>query len=214
MNCDQALEAISAKLDGELDAAQQAALEAHLQSCQACRAVYETLQTVDVILPDTQLEPPKALRDGVMQAIHAEQKKKMSRRWVPVAVIGVAAATALVLGSVGLVEMPGFSAEHRSSASLHEIVDTLFPETQSAEHTSEAAAQYAQEYDCAVLAIWDCGELPELTGECETLSDGGRLYAVDAATLETLLSVYQTEYPMESYAPAGEAVSAAAVLYD
>ena len=59
MNCDQALEAISAKLDGELDAAQQAALEAHLQSCQACRAVYETLQTVDVILPDTQLEPPK-----------------------------------------------------------------------------------------------------------------------------------------------------------
>ena len=84
----------------------------------------------------------------------------------------------------------------------------------SQKKAAEAAAQYAQEHDCAVLAIWDCGELPELTGECETLSDGGRLYAVDAATLETLLSVYQTEYPMESYAPAGEAVSAAAVLYD
>ena len=93
-------------------------------------------------------------------------------------------------------------------------MDTLFPETQSDEHTSEAAAQYARDNACAVLAIWDCASLPELADSNGRLSDGGWVYPVDAETLETLLERYRDVYPMESYAPDGAAKTAAIVLYE
>ena len=110
--------------------------------------------------------------------------------------------------------LPEHRAVLQSSASLHEIVVTLFPETQSDEHTSEAAAQYARDNACAVLAIWDCASLPELADSNGRLSDGGWVYPVDAETLETLLEQYRDVYPMESYAPDGAVKTAAIVLYE
>ena len=161
MNCDKTLELLSAELDGMLSETEHAELQAHLDECADCRRVYGTLRDVNAMLPETQLEPPKALHDAVMREVRADAvKRQQKKRWVPVAVIGVAAAAAFVLGSFGLIEMPGFSDRNQSSASLHKIVDTLFPETQSDEHTSEAAAQYARDNACAVLAIWDCASLP------------------------------------------------------
>lgn len=212
MNCDQALEAISAKLDHALTPEQQSALEAHLESCPSCRSVYQALAEIDGMLPQTQLEPPAALHDSVMRTIRAEQRKAARRRWVPAAVIGTAAAAALIFGSLGLIDMPGFSADHRSTASLHEVVDTLFPAAQSDEHTSEAAAQYAQAHSCAVLAVWDCTALPELGTPGETLSDGGVLYPVDAQTWQDILARHQDSYPMETYIPDAPD-SSAVVLY-
>lgn len=215
MNCEQALDAISAELDGTLDAAQQRALEAHLQSCPACRAVRQTLRDAEIMLPETELEPPAALHDTVMREVRADASRRAQRRrWVPVAVIGTAAAVMLVLGSAGLISMPGFSSDHRSSASLHKVVDAFFPETKSDAHESEAAAQYARDNNCAVLAIWDCASLPELTGSNEKLADGGRVYPVDAETLAALLEQYRDIYPMESYAPDGAVKTAAVVLYE
>lgn len=215
MNCDKALEVLSAELDGMLGEAEHAELQAHLAQCADCRRVYETLRDVDAMLPETQLEPPRALHDAVMREVRADAaKRQQKKRWVPVAVIGAAAAAAFVLGSFGLIEMPGFSNRNQSSASLHEIVDTLFPETQSDEHTSEAAAQYARDNACAVLAIWDCASLPELADSNGRLSDGGWVYPVDAETLETLLEQYRDVYPMESYAPDGAVKTAAIVLYE
>ena len=215
MNCDKTLELLSAELDGRLSEAEHAELQAHLDECADCRRVYGTLRDVDAMLPETQLEPPKALHDAVMREVRADAvKRQQKKRWVPVAVIGVAAAAAFVLGSFGLIEMPGFSNRNQSSASLHKIVDTLFPETQSDEHTSEAAAQYARDTACAVLALWDCASLPELADSNGRLSDGGWVYPVDAETLETLLERYRDVYPMESYAPDGAAKTAAIVLYE
>ena len=43
MNCDQALEAISAALDGELSAKERAQLEAHLAHCPSCAALFDEL---------------------------------------------------------------------------------------------------------------------------------------------------------------------------
>ena len=212
MNCDQALEAISAELDHALTPEQQSELEAHLRTCPDCRSVRAALSDIDGALPQTQLEPPAALHDGVMQAIRAGQRKKELRRWVPAAVIGTAAAAALVLGGLGLIDMPGFSPDHRSTASLHEVVDTLFPSAQSDEHDSEAAREYAGEHNCAVLAIWGCEQLPELSGSNEKLPDGGWVYPVNAQTWQALMERYQDEYPMETYIPDAPAVSAV-VLY-
>ena len=204
MNCDKTLELLSAELDGRLSDAEHAELQAHLDECADCRRVYGTLRDVDAMLPETQLEPPKALHDAVMREVRADAaKRQQKKRWVPVAVIGVAAAAAFVLGSFGLIEMPGFSNRNQSSASLHKIVDT-----------SEAAAQYARDNACAVLAIWDCASLPELADSNGRLSDGGWVYPVDAETLETLLERYRDVYPMESYAPDGAAKTAAIVLYE
>jgi ferric-dicitrate binding protein FerR (iron transport regulator) len=50
MNCEQALNLISAQLDGELTPDDQAVLEAHLQECAPCRATAEALQAQDADL--------------------------------------------------------------------------------------------------------------------------------------------------------------------
>ena len=60
MNCDKTLELLSAELDGRLSEAEHAELQAHLDECADCRRVYGTLRDVDAMLPETQLEPPKA----------------------------------------------------------------------------------------------------------------------------------------------------------
>ena len=67
MNCDKTLELLSAELDGKLSEAEHAELQAHLDECADCRRVYGTLRDVDAMLPETQLEPPKALHDAVMR---------------------------------------------------------------------------------------------------------------------------------------------------
>ena len=43
MNCDQALEAISAALDGELSAKERTLLDAHLADCPTCAALFDEL---------------------------------------------------------------------------------------------------------------------------------------------------------------------------
>lgn len=215
MNCDEALGLLSAELDGMLSEQEHAQLQAHLDGCADCRRVFAAMRDVDAMLPETQLEPPEALRSTVMREVRADASRRaQKKRWVPVALIGAAAAAALILGAAGLIEMPGFSGKHQSTAALHEVVETLFPGTQSDEHTSRAAAEYAQDHACAVLAVWDCASLPELTDSEETLQDGGRVYPVDAKTLETLLEKHRDSYPMESYAPENGAVCAAVVLYE
>ena len=82
MNCEQALDAISAELDGALDAAQQHALEAHLQICPACRAVRQTLRDAEAMLPETELEPPAALHDAVMREVRADASRRAQRGFI------------------------------------------------------------------------------------------------------------------------------------
>ena len=102
MNCDKALEVLSAELDGMLGEAEHAELQAHLAQCADCRRVYETLRDVDAMLPETQLEPPRALHDAVMREVRADAaKRQQKKRWVPVAVIGAAAAAAWLHGTAG-----------------------------------------------------------------------------------------------------------------
>ena len=72
MNCDTALEMMSAMLDGELTQQEQQMLQAHLDACESCRAVYAELAAMDAALRDDQTEPPAALRGNVMAAIRAE----------------------------------------------------------------------------------------------------------------------------------------------
>lgn len=108
MNCDQALEEISAALDGELTDGARAELESHLASCPACRALYEELRGLQGALLESMEEPPADFHDRLMAAVAAEPLpvvKKAGRRRAWAGIAAAAAAAALVLlpqwGSMG-----------------------------------------------------------------------------------------------------------------
>lgn len=100
LNCDQALELLSARLDGPLGPEDAAALEEHLSVCPACRALADDLAVLHDELPLLAAQPPAGLKQGVMAQIHAAkvtpfQSKKHQWRWKSLA--SLAAVTALVV---------------------------------------------------------------------------------------------------------------------
>lgn len=105
MDCEQALEAISAALDGELSPVERAQLEEHLSVCQSCRALAEDFRVLSAALDAAGAAPPPELATGVMARIAAEGKvtpisalrRRGARRW-----LGLAAMLALVICAGGL----------------------------------------------------------------------------------------------------------------
>lgn len=105
MDCERALEAVSAALDGELTEAEQVQLEAHLSACPGCRALAEELSALNAALEENEPAPPPSLAEQVMERIagqskvvHLSAKRRQStRRWA-----GLAAALALVVCAGGL----------------------------------------------------------------------------------------------------------------
>ena len=62
MDCEKALELMSAELDGMCTEQERAALQAHLEACADCRETYRQLRALDEALQDAELEPPQADR--------------------------------------------------------------------------------------------------------------------------------------------------------
>ncbi len=98
MRCQDAFEALSARFDGELDAEELPALEAHLASCVACRSLQEQLAPVARRLRGAAVEQPHPSLALQARIANAVRPKKSPRR-VPVvfgfAFIGAAAALGL-----------------------------------------------------------------------------------------------------------------------
>ena len=102
LDCVQALELISAKLDGPLTAEESAALEEHLAACPACRALQADFEELHVELPKLAAQPPADLKDNIMAAVRQSkvtpfQGKKKQWRWRSLASL----AAVLVLVFVG-----------------------------------------------------------------------------------------------------------------
>lgn len=106
--CQKARLQMSRKLDGVLPPAEDAALQAHLSACPACRTVWEQLCALQQCLREP--EPvPETLHSAVMariaQARQEPAQKASVRRgprrkaWIP-ALAGVAACGVLVVGAV------------------------------------------------------------------------------------------------------------------
>lgn len=101
LNCDQALELLSARLDGPLGPEDAAALEEHLSVCPACRALADDLAVLHDELPLLAAQPPAGLKEGVMDQIHAAkvtpfQSKKRQWRWQSLASLAAVAALVVV----------------------------------------------------------------------------------------------------------------------
>ena len=78
MDCEKALELMSAELDGMCTEQERAALQAHLEACADCRETYRQLRALDEALQDAELEPPQA--DRAAAAATAPQTVRNERR--------------------------------------------------------------------------------------------------------------------------------------
>ena len=73
LSCDEALELISAGVDGELTAEETRILEEHLDHCQACRALLEELRSIHEEMSGLNVPAPAGLAEGVMERVRAEK---------------------------------------------------------------------------------------------------------------------------------------------
>lgn len=101
LSCDQALELMSARLDGPLSREETEELEEHLSACPACRALSDELALLHQELPTLAAQPPAGLKEGVMDQIRASkvtpfQSKKSRWRWRSLASLAAVAVLALV----------------------------------------------------------------------------------------------------------------------
>ena len=128
MTCDQALEAISAALDGELSDAEREELEVHLTSCPACRALYDDLRDIQADALDSALEVPEGFHDRVMAAVAEEsgvtpvrtRKRRSWKRWG-----GLAAVAAVVVLAVGPNLLSGLGGNGGSNTSAPAMASSL-----------------------------------------------------------------------------------------
>jgi predicted anti-sigma-YlaC factor YlaD len=93
MDCKQAGEMMSLRLDGRLEGSEATSLETHLRTCSTCRAEWDRLQALDSLLAAAPMVPPP-LRVRV-QVMARLSRRDQARR----AIIG---GTALALGTVAL----------------------------------------------------------------------------------------------------------------
>ena len=121
--CLENQELISRLLDGELDQEQRAALEAHIEGCEACAGLYRTFRQLSQSLEQDLEEAPEGLREKVMARLRREQVMARARKARRVQLIlGAAACLALVLGLSlsglldGRMSIPGLSVDHAAAA--------------------------------------------------------------------------------------------------
>lgn len=194
MNCENALALMNRELDEALTPEEAAALQAHLDACPDCRETRRQLHELDALLQESELEPPAALHDGVMQAIRQEKKQRSRRAWVPAAAIAAAAALVLLAGRAGLIALPGFEKDSTVTVNVGSAVEQIFTQT-GAEAPDEAAAQQAAELSAEtgldVLLVWNSGVPSELeTMPYELTENGARLYRVTGQLAQTILDGY------------------------
>lgn len=98
--CAQFHEKIHPLLDGELNAAEAAAMRAHMAECEGCRQEYEQLCGIRDMLAhmDDDVEAPIAFERGWRSAVRHEGRARRSRKWVRL-LSGVAAAVLLLTGA-------------------------------------------------------------------------------------------------------------------
>ena len=103
MNCEEYRALISCAVDGELTEEEQRRLDAHLTACGDCRAYRDALLSLSEEL-QRPMEPPAALRLGVMDSVRADMRGKRLRR---IRRYGSLAACLVLIASLGLLPRMG-----------------------------------------------------------------------------------------------------------
>ena len=188
ITCDEALELLSAQLDGAMTIEEETALQEHLNACPECRRIQSELKKADEALPDLQQEPPRLLHDAVMQEIRRETRRKKERKSLLrfVGVMAAAAALLAVLAGMKLVDLPGF--DHGEAAVS--MGDSLFPKADSAK---DYAQELSRQTGCRVLLIEHCSP-EELPGTFEQLENGIYCQKMTEAELDQVEAASSRRY--------------------
>lgn len=182
MNCNEARDLLSAKLDGELSPEELANLEVHLASCKECQSIYEAYCALDADLAEL-AEPPATLRESVMETIRREKVVTFpKKRWMfgsGTAIAAVAAMLVLVIGGY----IPGFSSD-------------------SATTTGAPALETATVTTSTTTAVMDSAMLREAVPEMvfeesidESIPESAPTQAVAESAMDTA-AVMEVEIPM------------------
>ncbi|HWE04590.1 MAG TPA: zf-HC2 domain-containing protein [Tepidisphaeraceae bacterium] len=117
---------LSAFYDDELDAGTSGRLKAHLADCPSCSASLQSLRQVSRLIASA---PVRSISLVGMARLHAAADAAARQRTVfPMAKALLAvAASALIVGSAWLVEIPGQTASPKESADVHsfDALDSL-----------------------------------------------------------------------------------------
>lgn len=190
MRCENALEKISALIDGELNEDEREEVQAHINDCASCRAVYAAYLGIDDALRQDAQEPPAALRENVMRAVRADKKKTASRPLKGIlAAVLAAAAVFIVLCGAGVIDLPGFSEDGQANVSVGQTLRERIERSQQ----EKQAQKMAEENGCAVLALW-AQDAPPALKECTfSRQNGARVYAVEQQTAQEIAQEYLDE---------------------
>jgi len=96
-NCEKYIEMISAMVDGELTAEQEAELRTHIEQCGECAKVYDAFTSISEVLADDLVAPPETLAKGIMYKINLNKKGGGARRFAFGRYTAIAACLALAL---------------------------------------------------------------------------------------------------------------------
>ncbi|MBP8640234.1 MAG: zf-HC2 domain-containing protein [Oscillospiraceae bacterium] len=73
-DCEKYIEMISAMVDGELTAEQEAELRTHIDSCQECARIHDAFLGISDAFSESLVAPPETLAKGVMYKIKMQKK--------------------------------------------------------------------------------------------------------------------------------------------
>lgn len=197
MNCDKYLELLSARLDDALSELEERELEAHLESCPACRAAgaqLAALRTAFAGLED--IPAPEGFTQDVMAQIRGSEPSKpvpLFRRPRFKALAGLAACAVLAAGLYGLVSPPRQDTELMTrdftqnaleedrGVSADELLRSVPEEYEAVVYDSAAAIEAAPMSDTEVLVVDRMPEggweliLPDAYGSVDGLYVSGEL---------------------------------------
>lgn len=175
VSCDEALELISAGVDGELTAEETRILEEHLDHCQACRALLEELRSIHEEMSGLNVPAPAGLAEGVMERVRAEKVVPMKpvrsarKRWRTWA--ASAAVFAVVLLGAGTLRHEAAPATNEATAAQGARIETTSGSTAPVPEPEMAAASRSGETAADVYT----GSAPESAAPAEGAgrTDGG-----------------------------------------
>ncbi len=127
MTCENAILLMSARLDGQNTAEEEALLSAHLDRCEDCRRLMAAYTEIETNTAALEAPVPEGLKRGVMYRIDKEANPRKYKKRFPYAgtLVGAAAAVLVLLVGVGVIPMPQLSAAKNADAAPGKTVQTV-----------------------------------------------------------------------------------------
>lgn len=110
MECCEALTLLSGHIDKQNTPQEEAALRAHLATCENCRALLRAYEDIDRNVAALEVPAPDTLAPAVMEQIAKQEKKKHRAPWLGVlASAGIVAAVLVMLVGTKTLSLPKLS---------------------------------------------------------------------------------------------------------